>query len=124
MDFTIQGIRIPMGYTIWAKREIQKAFKDVSGIQKAFLAETDVELAENMSKIGSILSKAYAMRAKTMEKLTGEPDDSNAIEEDELFSLLDRDSTLELVKCVSNTVASANKTEVEVKPEKKVEATE
>lgn len=125
MDFTVYGIRIPLAFTIWAKREISKAFQnDPNGIQKAFLVETDIELAENMAKIGSIMSKAYAMRARSLEKLTGETDDSHAIDEDELFELLDRDLTVELVKAITDTVQNANKTSVEVKGEKKDEATE
>lgn len=124
MDFTVNGVRIPLAYTIWAKKELTEAFKDGMGVQNAFLADNDVDLAQNMAKMGSIMSRAYAMRHRSLAKLTGEEDDSNPIDEETLFEILDRDLTIELVKAITLTVADANKTTVEVKPEKKETATE
>lgn len=124
MDFTVNGVRIPLAYTIWAKKELTEAFKDGMGVQNAFLADNDVDLAQNMAKMGSIMSRAYAMRQRSLAKLTGEEDDSNPIDEETLFGILDRDLTIELVKAITLTVADANKTTVEVKPEKKETATE
>ncbi len=124
MDFTVNGVRIPLAYTIWAKKELTEAFKDGMGVQNAFLADNDVDLAQNMAKMGSIMSRAYAMRQRSLAKLTGEEDDSNPIDEETLFEILDRDLTIELVKAITLTVADANKTTVEVKPEKKETATE
>lgn len=124
MDFTVNGVRIPLAYTIWAKKELTEAFKDGMGVQNAFLADNDVDLAQNMAKMGSIMSRAYAMRQRSLAKLTGAEDDSNPIDEETLFEILDRDLTIELVKAITLTVADANKTTVEVKPEKKETATE
>ena len=124
MDFTVNGVRIPLAYTIWAKKELTEAFKDGMGVQNAFLADNDVDLAQNMAKMGSIMSRAYAMRQRSLAKLTGSEDDSNPIDEETLFGILDRDLTIELVKAITLTVADANKTTVEVKPEKKETATE
>lgn len=124
MDFTVNGVRIPLAYTIWAKKELTEAFKDGMGVQNAFLADNDVDLAQNMAKMGSIMSRAYAMRQRSLAKLTGAEDDSNPIDEETLFEILDRDLTIELVKAITKTVADANKTTVEVKPEKKETATE
>lgn len=124
MDFTVNGVRIPLAYTIWAKKELTEAFKDGVGVQNAFLADNDVDLAQNMAKMGSIMSRAYAMRQRSLAKLTGSEDDSNPIDEETLFEILDRDLTIELVKAITTTVADANKTTVEVKPEKKETATE
>lgn len=124
MDFTVNGVRIPLAYTIWAKKELTEAFKDGMGVQNAFLADNDVDLAQNMAKMGSIMSRAYAMRQRSLAKLTGEEDDSNPVDEETLFEILDRDLTIELVKAITLTVADANKTTVEVKPEKKETATE
>ena len=123
MDFTFDNVRIPLAYTIWAKRELLKRFKDPQGIQAAFASSDEIELAENMAAIGSIFAKAYSLRKKSRCALTGEPDDSMPIEEDTLFALLDRDTTLKLVEAISDTVTEANKTSVEVKStEKKDEA--
>lgn len=124
MDFTVNGVRIPLAYTIWAKKELTEAFKDGMGVKNAFLADNDVDLAQNMAKMGSIMSRAYAMRQRSLAKLTGEEDDSNPIDEETLFEILDRDLTIELVKAITTTVADANRTTVEVKPEKKETATE
>lgn len=124
MDFTVNGVRIPLAYTIWAKKELTEAFKDGMGVQNAFLADNDVDLAQNMAKMGSIMSRAYAMRQRSLAKLTGAEDDSNPIDEETLFEILDRYLTIELVKAITTTVADANKTTVEVKPEKKETATE
>lgn len=123
MDFIFDNIRIPLAYTIWAKRELLKRFKDPQGIQAAFAVTDEIELTENMSAIGSIFAQAYSLRKKSRCALTGESDDSNPISEEALFSLLDRESTLLLIEAISNTVTEANKTTVEVKStEKKDEA--
>lgn len=124
MDFYIGDKRIPLAYTIWAKRELTKEFNDATGLQMAFNATDEVELAENMARIGSILSKAYAMRVRSMQKLVGGEDDSFPIEKDDLFGLLDRELALKLVEAIAKTVADSNKTSVEVSLEKKEEATE
>lgn len=124
MDFIINGKRIPLAYTIWAKRELTREFNDANGISMAFQVDNDIDLAQNMAKIGSIMSKAYAMKARSLATLTGSEDDSFPVEEETLFGLLDKDLTVELVKCITTTVTEANKTSVEVKPEKKQEATE
>ena len=119
MDFQLYGKRIPLAYTMWAKKELLKFFGDGESIAKAFAVADESELASNMAKIGSVLSKAYSMRQKALVQLTGEEDDSFPIEEENLFALLDRDLTIQLVGAITKTVAEANKTSVEVAPEKK-----
>ena len=119
MDFQVYGKRIPLAYTMWAKKELLKVFGDGESIAKAFAVADESELASNMAKIGSVLSKAYSMRQKALVQLTGEEDDSFPIEEENLFALLDRDLTIQLVGAITKTVAEANKTSVEVAPEKK-----
>ena len=119
MDFQLYGKRIPLAYTMWAKKELLKFFGDGESIAKAFAVADESELASNMAKIGSVLSKAYSMRQKALVQLTGEEDDSFPIEEENLYALLDRDLTIQLVGAITKTVAEANKTSVEVAPEKK-----
>lgn len=123
MDFVLEDVRIPLAYTIWAKRELLKRFKDPQGIQSAFAVTDEIELSENMSAIGSIFSQAYSLRKKARCVITGEVDDSKPISEEDLFSLLDRDATLSLIEAISSTVSEGNKTTVETKTtEKKEEA--
>ena len=123
MVFEIDDIRIPLAYTIWAKRELLKRFNDAQGIQAAFTAGDEVELSENMAAIGSIFAQAYSLRKKSRCAMTGEQDDSMPITEENLFALLDRDATLSLVEAISATITDANKTMVETKStEKKDEA--
>lgn len=124
MDFIYDNVRIPLAYTIWAKRELQKRFKDPQGIQAAFQTTDEIEFSENMAAFGSIFSQAYSLRKKARCGLTGEPDDSMPVTEEALFELLDRDATLALVEAISATIAEANKTSVEIKTEKKDEATQ
>lgn len=119
MVFESNGIKIPLAYTIWAKREMLKQFEDADGIQKAFVASNEVELAENMSIFGSIMSKAYDMRNKV---LNPSSNDAHPIESDELFSIMTREDVMKLVEAISSTVAEANKTTIESKSEKKEEA--
>lgn len=122
MDFQAYGKKIPLAYTMYAKKELLKVFGDGESIAKAFAVADESELASNMAKIGSVLSKAYSMRQKALVQLTGEEDDSCPIEEENLFAILDRDLTIQLVGAITKTVAEANKTTVEVAPEKKEEA--
>lgn len=119
MEFQLFGRKIPLAYTMWAKKELLRQFGDGESIAKAFAVADESELASNMAKIGSVLSKAYSMRRKALVQLTGEEDDSFPIEEETLFALLDRDLTIQLVGAITKTVAEANKTTVEVAPEKK-----
>jgi hypothetical protein len=123
MDFVFDNVRIPLAYTIWAKRELLKRFGDPQGIQAAFAVTDEVELSENMAAIGSIFAQAYSLRKKARCAITGESDDSMPISEETLFALLERDSTLALIEAISSTVAEGNKTMVETKTtEKKDEA--
>lgn len=119
MVFETNGIRIPLAYTIWAKREILKQFKDVDGVQKAFVAEDDVELAENMAIFGSIMSKAYYQRKKLLDPSNN---DGHPIESDDLFSILVGEDILKLVDAISKSVAEANQTTIETISEKKERA--
>lgn len=119
MVFETNGIRIPLAYTIWAKREILKHFSDADGVQRAFAVTDEVELAENMAIFGSIMSKAYDLRNKL---LNPSSNDAHPIESDDLFSLLTREEVLKLVEAISTSVAEANQTMVEVRSEKKEEA--
>lgn len=122
MDFVYDNVRIPLAYTIWAKRELLKRFKDSQGVQAAFATQDEVELSENMAAIGSIFAQAYSMRQKARCAITGEVDDSIPISEEALFSILERDLTLKLIEAISATVTEGNKTSVEIKTEKKDEA--
>ena len=71
MDFTVNGVRIPLAYTIWAKKALTEAFKDGMGGRNAFLADNDVDRAQKMAKVGSVMSRAYAMRQSSRAQLTG-----------------------------------------------------
>lgn len=119
MVFETNGIKIPLAYTLWAKREILKHFKDADGVQKAFAAESEVELAENVAIFGSIMSKAYDLRMKLLDPAGN---DSNPVDSEALFSLLTREEMLKLYEAITASVAEANQTSVEVKGEKKDEA--
>lgn len=122
MDFVVNGKRIPLAYTMWAKKELLNKFGDGESIAKAFAVSDEAELAVNMAKVGAVMSKAYAMRQKALASLVGEEDDSCSVDEETLFALLDRELTIQLVGAITKTVASANKTTVEVATEKKEEA--
>lgn len=122
MDFTIEGCRIPMAFTLLAKKRLIEEFGSPELLQASFQPEDESELAWNMSRIASIMSKAYQRRKIALGKLHGEKDDSFPIEAEDLFSLLDRESCLRLVESITRTVSEANQASVEVVPEKKDEA--
>lgn len=122
MDFTIEGIRIPLAFTLLAKKRLLEEFGSPELLQAAFTPEDESELAWNMARIASIMADAYHRRKVTLGKLNGEEDDSHPIDAEDLFSLLDREKNLELVESITRTVSEANKASVEVVPEKKEEA--
>lgn len=119
MDYTIEGIRIPLAYTLLAKKKMLEEFGSAEQIQLAFQPGDESDLAWNMSRIASIMAEAYHRRSITLGKLMGTEDDSHPIDAEDLFSLLDREKTLELVESITKTVAESNKASVEVMPEKK-----
>lgn len=121
MDFTIYGKRIPLAYTIGAKKDLLSRFGDSNKLASALTCETDVELAENAAAMGSIMAKAEWKRQKAQAALLGTDVTAIPIEEADLFEMLDGASVLELVKAITGTVLAANKTTVEAVSESKKE---
>ena len=119
MDFMIMGKKIPLAYTIGAKKELLAHFGDNEKLTTALLCDSDVELAERASAIGSIMAKAEWKRQKAQAVLFGTEVTAIHIEEADLFNMLDDASTLELVKAITETVREANKTTVQAVDESK-----
>ena len=111
--FKLMGVEIPLAYTIGAKKELLEAFGNADKLQAAFLVESDVELAENAARIGSIMAKAELVRQKAQQALLGTEVTARAIPFEDLFALLDISSTLELIEAISSTIREANKTTIQ-----------
>ena len=124
--FKLMGVEIPLAYTIGAKKELLEAFGNADKLQAAFLVESDVELAENAARIGSIMAKAELVRQKAQQALLGTEVTARAIPFEDLFALLDISSTLELIEAITSTVREANKTTIQAQDDngKKAEATQ
>jgi hypothetical protein len=113
MDFTIKGVSIPLAYTIRAKKALRDEFDSPEALQKAFAVDNDVDLAYNTSRIAAIMAEAEWYRQKAEAALLGTEITARRIPQDDLFSLLDTDTTVELVKAITLTVTEANKTSVQ-----------
>lgn len=113
MDFTIKGVSIPLAYTIRAKKALREAFDSPEALQQAFAVNNDVDLAFNASRIAAIMAEAEWYRQKAEAGLLGTEITARKIPQDDLFSMLDDETTLELVKAITRTVTEANKTSVQ-----------
>ena len=113
MDFTIKGVSIPLAYTIRAKKALRDEFDSPEALQKAFAVDNDVDLAYNTSRIAAIMAEAEWYRQKAEAALLGTEITARRIPQDDLFSMLDTDTTVELVKAITLTVTEANKTSVQ-----------
>lgn len=124
--FNLKGVDIPLAYTIGAKKELLEAFGTNDKLQAAFLVESDVELAENAARIGSIMAKAEYVRQKAENALLGTEITARVISYEDLFALLDISSVLELIEAISSTIREANKTAIQTQDDngKKAEATQ
>lgn len=124
--FNLMGIEIPLAYTIGAKKELLEEFGTADKLQAAFAVASDVELAENAAKIGSIMAKAELTRQRAEHMLLGTEITAREISEEDLFALLDIEKTLELIEAISSSVREANKTQFQIQETngKKAEATQ
>lgn len=113
MDFIIKGVSIPLAYTIRAKKALRDEFDSPEALQKAFAVDNDVDLAYNTSRIAAIMAEAEWYRQKAEAALLGTEITARRIPQDDLFSMLDTDTTVELVKAITLTVTEANKTSVQ-----------
>ena len=113
MDFIIHGVSIPLAYTIRAKKALRDEFESPEALQKAFAVDNDVDLAYNTSRIAAIMAEAEWYRQKAEAALLGTEITARRIPQDDLFSMLDTDTTVELVKAITLTVTEANKTSVQ-----------
>lgn len=113
MDFIIKGVSIPLAYTIRAKKALREAFDSPEALQQAFAVNNDVDLAFNASRIAAIMAEAEWYRQKAEAGLLGTEITARKIPQDDLFSMLDDETTLELVKAITRTVTEANKTSVQ-----------
>lgn len=113
MDFTIKGVSIPLAYTIRAKKALRDEFESPEALQKAFAVDNDVDLAYNTSRIAAIMAEAEWYRQKAEAALLGTEITARRIPQDDLFSMLDTETTVELVKAITLTVTEANKTSVQ-----------
>ena len=124
--FNLMGIEIPLAYTIGAKKELLEEFGTADKLQAAFAVASDVELAENAAKIGSIMAKAELTRQRAEHMLLGTEITAREISKEDLFALLDIEKTLELIEAISSSVREANKTQFQIQETngKKAEATQ
>jgi hypothetical protein len=124
--FNLMGIEIPLAYTIGAKKELLEEFGTADKLQAAFAVTSDVELAENAAKIGSIMAKAELTRQRAEHMLLGTEITAREISAEDLFALLDIEKTLELIEAISSSVREANKTQFQIQETngKKAEATQ
>ena len=122
MDFELCGVRIPMAYTIGAKKDLLEAFGSLDNIASAFMVDDDVKLAENAARMCVIMNKAEYSRQKAKSMLTGEQIEAKTVDYDTLFNLLETDTVLDLVQAITGTVREANDTTVKVKEDPKAEA--
>ena len=113
MDFIIKGVSIPLAYTIRAKKALRDEFDSPEALQKAFAVDNDVDLAYNTSRIAAIMAEAEWYRQKAEAALLGTEITARRIPQDDLFSMLDTETTVELVKAITLTVTEANKTSVQ-----------
>lgn len=114
MDFIIHGVSIPLAYTIRARKALREEFDNSpEALQQAFAVDNDVDLAFNASRIAAILAEAEWYRQKAEAALLGTEITARRIPQDDLFSMLDTDSTIELVKAITRTVTEGNKTSVQ-----------
>lgn len=124
--FNLMGVDIPLAYTIGAKKELLEAFGSSDKLQAAFAVTSDIELAENAARIGSIMAKAEMMRQKAEHVLLGTEITAREIPYEDLFALLDIEKTMELIEAISSTIREANKTQFQTQETKgkKTEATQ
>lgn len=113
MDFTFKGVSIPLAYTIRAKKALREEFDSPEALQQAFAVDNDVDLAYNTSRIAAIMAEAEWYRQKAEAALLGTEITARRIPQDDLFSMLDTETTVELVKAITLTVTEANKTSVQ-----------
>ena len=113
MDFIIHGVSIPLAYTIRAKKALREEFDSPEALQTAFAVDNDVDLAFNASRIAAIMAEAEWYRQKAEAALLGTEITARRIPQDDLFSMLDPETTFELVKAITSTVKDANKTSVQ-----------
>ena len=126
MDFNLLGKNISLAYTIGAKKALLEAFGTPDKLQAAFAVDNDVELAENAARIGAIMANAEYNRQLAQKALLGTEVTATQIKEEDLFALLDVNSTLELVRSITETIRESNRTTFQVKGDsgKKAEATQ
>ena len=72
-----------------------------------------MDLAYNTSRIAAIMAEAEWYRQKAEAALLGTEITARRIPQDDLFSMLDTETTVELVKAITLTVTEANKTSVQ-----------
>lgn len=113
MDFTFKGVSIPLAYTIRAKKALREEFDSPEALSQAFAVDNDVDLAFNASRIAAIMAEAEWYRQKAEAALLGTEITARRIPQDDLFAMLDTDSTVDLVKAITSTVLDANKTSVQ-----------
>ena len=113
MDFIIKGVSIPLAYTIRAKKALREEFDSPEALQRAFAVDNDVDLAYNAARIAAILAEAEWYRQKAEAALLGTDITARRIPQDDLFSMLDTDATIELERAITRTVTEANKTSVQ-----------
>jgi hypothetical protein len=125
MDFNLMGTKVPLAYTIGAKKALLEAFGSTDALQAAFLTESDVELAMNAAKIGAIMANAEYDLQRAKSVLLGTEVTAKPIKEEDLFAVLDVRLTLDLIESITGTVRESNQTTFETKdePGKKAEAT-
>lgn len=124
--FNLMGVDIPLAYTIGAKKELLEAFGSSDKLQAAFAVTSDIELAENAARIGSIMAKAELVRQRAEHVLLGTEMTAREISYEDLFALLDIEKTMELIEAISSTIREANKTQFQTQETKgkKAEATQ
>ena len=121
MDFEILGKSYPMGYTIWAQRELSAKFGSLKGVAEAFAsAEDDAQLFDRAGFIGATMMMAEYMRRKSESELLGvEFDGVMPPTYEQLISVMNFEDAGRLTSCIYKTMTDGNEVTTEVKEDRK-----
>lgn len=121
MNFEIIGKSYPLGYTIWAQRELCAKFGSLKGVAEAFTsAEDNAQLLDRAGYIGATMMMAEYLRQKTEAELLGtEFNGEIPPTYEQLISVMDFNDAGRLTSCVYQTMTDGNEVTTEVKEDRK-----
>lgn len=121
MNFEILGKSYPLGYTIWAQRELSAKFGSLKGVAEAFTsAEDNAQLLDRAGYIGATLMMAEYMRQKAEAEILGTEFNGEVPPTyEQLISVMDFKDAGRLTSCVYATMTEGNEVTTEVKEDRK-----